>query len=153
MVGRAPKPRLLLIILSAVTFVQCFNQEEYCNAEDELSCKKDSGINLLNVNYFCLHNNNEQMNLLSFHYVHSIDVRFRISRAVNQYVGCGNNSCDCFTSIIDDDLEMWSDGISRSSFELAKQRGVHYQVIDHKLYRQQNCLFTARWVGLHSLKL
>ena len=46
---------------------------------------------------------------------------------------------------------MWSDGISRSSFELAKQRGVHYQVINHKLYRQKDCLFAARWVGLHSL--
>ena len=78
-------------------------------------------------------------------------IRLRISRAVSQYVGCGNSSCECFTPIIDDDLEMWSDGISRSSFELAKQRGVHYQVIDHKLYRQQDCLFTARWVGLYSL--
>ena len=83
---------------------------------------------------------------------HVLDaVRLRISRAVSQYVGCGNNSCECFTPIIDEDLEMWSDGISRSSFELAKQRGVHYQVIDHKLYRQKDCLFTARWVGLCSL--
>ena len=81
----------------------------------------------------------------------TLDVRLRISRAVNQYVGCDNDSCDCFTPIIDDDLEMWSDGISRSSFELAKQRGVHYQVINHKLYRQKDCLFAARWVGLHSL--
>ena len=83
---------------------------------------------------------------------HVLDaVRLRISREVNQYVGCGNNSCECFTPIINEDLEMWSDGISRSSFELAKQRGVHYQVIDHKLYRQKDCLFTARWVGLCSL--
>lgn len=80
-----------------------------------------------------------------------VDVGRRISRAVSQYVGCGNNSCDCYMPVIDNDLQIWSDGISRSSFELAKKRGVHYQVIDHKLYRQQDCLFTARWARLYSL--
>ena len=44
MVGRVPEPQLLLIILYGITFVQCLGQEEYCNAEDEASCKKDSGI-------------------------------------------------------------------------------------------------------------
>ena len=83
--------------------------------------------------------------------IYILDIKLTISRAVSQYVGCDNSSCDCFTSIIDDDLQMWSDGISRSSFELARQRGVHYQVIDHKMYRQQDCLFTARWVGLQWL--
>ena len=43
MVGRVPQPQLRLIILCALTFVQCFAQEEYCNAEDEASCKKDTG--------------------------------------------------------------------------------------------------------------
>lgn len=81
------------------------------------------------------------------------DVRLRIPRAVNQYVGCDNDSCDCFTPIIDEDLEMWSDGISRSSFELAKQRGVHYQVINHKLYRQKDCLFAARCNGVEHFLL
>ena len=46
MIGRLPQPQLrliIIIILCAILFVQCFAQEEYCNAEDEASCKKDTG--------------------------------------------------------------------------------------------------------------
>jgi len=76
------------------------------------------------------------------------DVRQRIDEAVREYVEC-NNSCDCFSPLINDDLRPWSEeGISHDLFDMATGRGVHYQIVDHKLYRQQKCLFPARWVGL-----
>lgn len=52
--------------------------------------------------------------------------------------------------MIDSDLAVWRErgGIQRAEFEAAKtsatSRGVHYQVIDHVLYRQRDCMFSSR---------
>lgn len=59
--------------------------------------------------------------------------------------------CGGHRSVIDADLAVWKDrgGISHKDFLAAKDgrfRGVHYQVIDHTLYREPECMFTPRYV-------
>ena len=56
--------------------------------------------------------------------------------------------------MIDSDLRVWRErgGVEREEFEAVKMsstmRGVHYQIIDHTLYRQEDCMFSARWVDM-----
>ena len=57
------------------------------------------------------------------------------------------------TATITADLAVWNErgGITRQDFLSAMQerfRGVHYQIIDHKLYREPDCMFGPRWVGI-----
>ena len=60
--------------------------------------------------------------------------------------------CGCYGSVIESDLQVWRErgGIKWEEFEAAKQpsyRAVHYQVIDHELYRQEECMFGPRCAG------
>ncbi|KAK3103887.1 hypothetical protein FSP39_022651, partial [Pinctada imbricata] len=53
--------------------------------------------------------------------------------------------------VIDEDLSVWEHkekGITLERFEAAKQRGTHYQIINHKLYRENDCMFPARCSGV-----
>lgn len=60
-------------------------------------------------------------------------------------------SCSApFDKVIMDDLLPWKQkgGITYESFNEAKPWGVHYQILDHKLYRQEKCLFEQRCKGV-----
>ena len=58
-----------------------------------------------------------------------------------------------FDSVILNDLSVWRGGISREEFEQAKPLGVHYQIIDHKLYREPDCMFNSRCEGVQHFLL
>ncbi|XP_060565583.1 protein O-glucosyltransferase 1-like [Ruditapes philippinarum] len=72
----------------------------------------------------------------------------KIETAVANYKDCVQDDCSCHSSIIDNDLEVWKDGISKEELEAAKPRGAHYQIINHKLYREDSCMFPARCSGV-----
>ena len=65
-----------------------------------------------------------------------------------QYQPCTVQNCSCHTPVIAKDLAYWRDkgGITYEEFLKAKDKGVHYQIISGKLYRQAECIFPARWV-------
>ena len=71
-----------------------------------------------------------------------------------QYILNAQNSSDCYdhcykTQIISD-FKYWSqqDGIHYSHFERALKFGIHYQILDGKVYRQNDCLFSFRCIGV-----
>ena len=70
-----------------------------------------------------------------------------IQQATAKYQDCSNKKCGCYSDVIDDDLRIWKDrgGITKKDFDNSADRGVHYQIIDHKLYREEKCMFTFRW--------
>ncbi|XP_064606881.1 protein O-glucosyltransferase 1-like [Liolophura sinensis] len=73
-----------------------------------------------------------------------------IEKAVAKYEPCGDG-CTCHLRVIDEDLKPWETtekGISQESFDIAKERGVHYQIINHKLYREDECMFPFRCSGV-----
>ena len=47
------------------------------------------------------------------------------------------DACNCFFNQIDEDLKIWSNGISQDDFERASGiiNTVHYQIIDGHIYR------------------
>ena len=58
----------------------------------------------------------------------------------------GEGVCGCYDKVIESDLRVWRErgGITKKEFEAAKTHGVHYQMVNHTLYRQQHCTFPAR---------
>lgn len=58
--------------------------------------------------------------------------------------------CHTFLNNLESDLKPWQEtGISKELIQHAtKLTGVHYQIIGHKLYRQQDCMFPSRCEGV-----
>ncbi|XP_015795951.1 protein O-glucosyltransferase 1 [Tetranychus urticae] len=64
------------------------------------------------------------------------------------------SSLGCFKSQIDNDLVYWMDkGITLQDIETSKPYGVHYQIINHQLYRQYDCMFPTRCEGIEHFLL
>ncbi|CAH1394121.1 unnamed protein product [Nezara viridula] len=54
----------------------------------------------------------------------------------------------CFESNIADDLRIFKNGITKEMLNNAYSKGVKYQIINHELYRSQECLFPTRCNGV-----
>ena len=72
----------------------------------------------------------------------------QIHSSLTDYQGCTGEHCDCHGDVINNDLEVWRErgGVMWEEFEAVKtsMRGVHYQIIDHILYREEACMFNSR---------
>ena len=72
-----------------------------------------------------------------------------INSSLATYDECEAEGCGCYEGALDDDLRPWrEEGITWAVFKAAREyapRAVHYQVIGHKLYRQENCVFEFRY--------
>lgn len=58
-------------------------------------------------------------------------------------------NCDHF-DVIENDLQVWKDKtkITKKDIDQALQKAVHYQIINHRLYRQDECMFPSRCFGI-----
>uniref|UniRef100_H3CYA4 Protein O-glucosyltransferase 1 n=1 Tax=Tetraodon nigroviridis TaxID=99883 RepID=H3CYA4_TETNG len=77
-------------------------------------------------------------------------IKDNISDAVKGHIPCSSDNCSCHLSVIQDDLRPFKGKISENLMAATIQRGVgtHYQIIGHKLYREENCMFPARCSGV-----
>ena len=59
------------------------------------------------------------------------------------------SKCSGHAQVIYDDLKIWKEkgGIDKKNMDDALQYSIHYQILDHKLYRQEKCLFPSRCSG------
>ncbi|KAI0213689.1 Protein O-glucosyltransferase 1 [Lamellibrachia satsuma] len=71
-----------------------------------------------------------------------------IDKAIEEYKDCRQDDCSCYASVMDADFSVWQGGVTKDQFERAKDRGVYYQIINHKLYRESACMFPARCQGV-----
>ncbi|XP_071759135.2 protein O-glucosyltransferase 1 [Centroberyx gerrardi] len=76
--------------------------------------------------------------------------REKISTAVEEHTPCSPANCSCHLSVLQDDLRPFKEGVSEDLMAATIRRGVgtHYQIIGHKLYRENNCMFPARCSGV-----
>lgn len=74
----------------------------------------------------------------------------KVARDVQEYDPCGPHNCSCHLSVLENDLNPFRGGLSEELMAATIQRGLgtHYQIIGHKLYREQNCMFPARCSGV-----
>ncbi|XP_017288282.1 protein O-glucosyltransferase 1 isoform X2 [Kryptolebias marmoratus] len=82
-------------------------------------------------------------------------IREQISEAVRGHRPCSPVSCSCHLSVLQHDLKPFKGGVSADLMATTVQRGVgtHYQIIGHKLYRENNCMFPARCSGVEHFLL
>ncbi|ELU14012.1 hypothetical protein CAPTEDRAFT_20245 [Capitella teleta] len=72
-----------------------------------------------------------------------------IENALAEYSPCNPDDCSCHLGVIESDLKPWKNGITEQLFQQAKARGSnHYQIINHKLYRSEKCMFPSRCSGI-----
>ncbi|KAL3281218.1 hypothetical protein HHI36_004432 [Cryptolaemus montrouzieri] len=71
-----------------------------------------------------------------------------IDAAKREYEPCTDNICKCYNQVISKDLKPFRSGINEESIRNIKSKGTKYQIIDNKLYRENDCLFPARCSGV-----
>ncbi|XP_779911.4 protein O-glucosyltransferase 1 [Strongylocentrotus purpuratus] len=73
-----------------------------------------------------------------------------IEEATSSYEACVTDDCSCHAGVMDEDLSVWEErgGITRADVVKAESRGTLYQVINHRLYREEKCMFPARCNGV-----
>ncbi|KAG5852411.1 hypothetical protein ANANG_G00062120 [Anguilla anguilla] len=74
----------------------------------------------------------------------------KITQATRTYRPCSPHNCSCHLRVLQNDLRTFRDGVSEEVMGDTVRRGIgtHYQVIEHKLYREQSCMFPARCSGV-----
>lgn len=124
----------LIILYFVLCTISCYFCEHYCSGAEN-TCKEDKNKYSRDVNEWTSNLKNE------------------IKRALEQYAPCKKENCSCHRSVIDSDLAPYQDGITNEMFISARAKGTKYQVIDGKLYREENCHFPARCAGVeHYMK-
>ncbi|KAI4464391.1 kdel lys-asp-glu-leu containing - related [Holotrichia oblita] len=71
-----------------------------------------------------------------------------IKKAKESYQPCDKTKCRCHSNVIQDDLKRFKDGITKELVGNIKTKGTKYQIINHKLYRDPECMFPARCSGI-----
>lgn len=71
-----------------------------------------------------------------------------IDEAVSRYKPCSTKKCSCHYHLIKRDLSAFEDGIQKEAVQSARERGTFYQIIDHELYRERDCMFPSRCSGI-----
>jgi len=74
-----------------------------------------------------------------------------VEKALKNYKECESSNCSCYQDQIESDLKPWlKSGISAKLLKEASEipRNSHYQIIDHKLYRDNDAMFPARSRGI-----
>ncbi|KAG8198008.1 hypothetical protein JTE90_001848 [Oedothorax gibbosus] len=57
--------------------------------------------------------------------------------------------CACYDNLIEEDLSPWKqNGINKQDILDSKNMGTHYQIINHVLYRESDCMFPFRCSGI-----
>ncbi|XP_060692531.1 protein O-glucosyltransferase 1 isoform X1 [Hemiscyllium ocellatum] len=79
----------------------------------------------------------------------------KIAAAVGSYQPCIQHNCSCHQRVLEDDLSPFKQGISSDMMTdtVNKNVGTHYQIIQNKLYRQDDCMFPARCSGVEHFVL
>ncbi|KAJ8734837.1 hypothetical protein PYW08_014087 [Mythimna loreyi] len=119
----------LFTLFCIIVSVSSNTSEEFCS-KDEKSCSEDH-------NKYSREANNR-----------SAKIKKYIDLAVDQYVPCKSEHCSCHSSVIDQDLAPFKDGITKELFDRARVKATKYQIIDGKLYRENECHFPARCAGV-----
>ena len=73
--------------------------------------------------------------------------------AISVQLGNASHTYSCggeYVPVMESDLGVWRErgGIKREEFIHAKSKGVHYQIINGRLYRERECLFSFRCKGV-----
>ncbi|XP_030059752.1 protein O-glucosyltransferase 1 [Microcaecilia unicolor] len=74
----------------------------------------------------------------------------QIEQSLDNYKPCETQNCSCYRSILEHDLNPFLGGITKelTSSLVSRKLGAHYQIVNGRLYREQDCMFPARCSGV-----
>ncbi|CAD5110907.1 DgyrCDS269 [Dimorphilus gyrociliatus] len=72
----------------------------------------------------------------------------KINEALKNYNDCTSEDCSCYFPTLEEDLDPFKNGITREDLAKGGDRGMKYQIVNHKLYRQSDCMFPFRCSGV-----
>lgn len=72
----------------------------------------------------------------------------KITEAKANYHPCEATKCNCHSKVITHDLKPFKGGISKELIDSVREKGTRYQIINGKIYRDKNCMFPARCLGI-----
>lgn len=81
----------------------------------------------------------------------SVDAEGLMNKITSQaasFQNCEAQNCSCLFSQINKDLSPYRQGITKESLNDVRKYGVKYQIVDHKLYRDKDCMFPSRCAGI-----
>ncbi|XP_033209397.1 O-glucosyltransferase rumi homolog [Belonocnema kinseyi] len=120
----------LILLLIFISTIQC---GDICSMEEKKSCGESSSEN----KYLKAYNEKYE----KFYKA--------IEDAERTYLDCNRTNCQCFKSVIAEDLAIFKKkGISRKLIKNANERGILYQLINGRLYREKECMFPSRCAGV-----
>ena len=92
--------------------------------------------------YFC-----DLIVFSSQNYVHNRHTWLKEINKSQNHSDCSEN---CYQTQLDRDFAFWHQKgkIGYDSFQLALKYGIHYQIINRKVYRQNSCSFPSRCIGI-----
>ncbi|KAJ8301382.1 hypothetical protein KUTeg_020369 [Tegillarca granosa] len=137
---------IAIFLLFYALFVQLCISDDECKKGTDTECKSKPKSDHESEKYTKASNTKWKKYLM------------KIDQAVLEYHECNPDDCSCHESVINSDLAVWEykeKGITKEKFNEAKTRGLgtHYQIINHKLYREENCMFPARCSGVEHFLL
>ncbi|XP_026467331.1 O-glucosyltransferase rumi homolog [Ctenocephalides felis] len=71
-----------------------------------------------------------------------------IEDASRNHVDCKHSNCSCYNRVINENLLPFKSGITQNMINKIKDRGTKYQIVNNKLYRQEDCMFPSRCKGV-----
>lgn len=76
-----------------------------------------------------------------------------IQDALTAYVPCRADNCSCHIEVMKSDFEPFKGGITADVMDSIRSRGIGYQIVSNKIFRQKDCNFPSRCSGVeHFIK-
>ncbi|CAO1407480.1 unnamed protein product [Diamesa tonsa] len=114
-----------LILLHVVLYLVIFVNAEHCEKDGICSAENDD------ENY--KRENNIYLK--------------KIEDALKDYVPCEQAKCSCHSKVLRKDLQQFKN-ITKETIQQISSRGTKYQIINNKIYRQEDCMFPSRCAGI-----
>ncbi|GIY60215.1 protein O-glucosyltransferase 1 [Caerostris darwini] len=116
-----------------------FSETDVCDAFEK-DCHSDKIVKKATSHMYSSDSNNRQKWKEIIHI---------INKTNSSYEECSSESCSCYLRTLNDDLLPWQKkGITKEDISESKNKGTHYQIINHVLYRETECMFPFRCSGV-----
>ncbi|KAJ8978170.1 hypothetical protein NQ317_009658 [Molorchus minor] len=130
------KMNIYLLLYISFTLLHFSNASKSCS-KDKKDCKEEK------INKY-----SKEFNIKYKKYLNLI------KEAKDKYTPCDGTNCRCHTRTISNDLSPFKmNGISEELIQGVKSKGTKYQIIEKRLYREENCMFPARCSGIEHFLL
>ncbi|XP_063241641.1 O-glucosyltransferase rumi homolog [Bacillus rossius redtenbacheri] len=120
-----------LFLLELLISIKASNVQDTCSTQSGEMCSKDA-----------IHSKYSAEANAPLSYLKTIH------NAITKFKPYTQENCSLYMSVIENDLRIFAKGISAEMVASVRSKGTKYQIVNHRLYRDTNCMFPARCSGI-----